>query len=276
MGLYQTTWPTKKTNIPWEAYNKEGNITHDSDEILSIWKNDFRSLYNPATVTQHAEQVHFKNQIITENHHFEQLPCDDNSPLNRPLSNEEISKTVFASKNNKAPGIDGIVYEVLKNEISVSLLTRLFNLCYTSHRIPDIWTQALISPIPKCPQNDPRVPLNYRGISLLSVLSKLYTSALNVRLNAYNEENGIIVNEQNGFRQKRSCLDHIFVLQDTLRIRNQLNSQTFCAFIDFKKAFDLVDRDALLYKLRKIGVKGHFYHAVKALYENAKLCKSQR
>ena len=78
------------------------------------------------------------------------------------------------------------------------------------------------------------------------MVSKLYTSALNIRLNYFAEDNDLIVEEQNGFRSDRSCLDHIFTLQNTLRIRNELNSQTFCAFIDFKKAFDYVDRDFLL------------------------------
>ena len=145
-------------------------------------------------------------------------------------------------------------------------------MCFDSHKVPGIWIQALIYPIPKSPTNDPRVPLNYRGISLLSVISKLYTSALNTRLSNYTEENDYIVNEQNGFRPDRSCLDHIFVLKDALRIRNELNSQTFCAFIDFRKAFDYIDRDALMYKLRNIGIKGNFYYAIKALYANAKSC----
>ena len=140
------------------------------------------------------------------------------------------------------------------------------------HRVPEIWVQALIYPIPKPPTNDPRVPLNYRGISLLSVISKLYTAALNASLNNYTVTNGYIINEQNGFRPDRSCLDHIFVLKNVWRIRNELNTQTFCAFIDFKNAFDLVDRDALLYKLRKIGIAGNFYFAIKALYTNAKSC----
>ena len=124
--------------------------------------------------------------------------------------------------------------------------------------------------IPKSPQNDHRIPLNYRGISLLSVISKLYTSALNVRLNRYSEEKGCIVNEQNGFREGRCCLDHILTLHNLPKIRKENNDQTFCAFIDFKKAFDLVDRDYMLYKLRKIGLSGKFYHAIKALYKASK------
>ena len=101
--------------------------------------------------------------------------------------------------------------------------------------MPAAWLQALIYPIPKSLQNDQRVPLNYRGISLLPVISKLYTATLNKRLNIFTENNATIVNEQNGFLHGRSCLGHIFVLQNTLRIRYPLNSETYCAFIDFKR-----------------------------------------
>ena len=190
--------------------------------------------------------------------------------INSSFTPNEVAKVISKSKANKAPGIDGIVYDVLKNENSTVLLTKLFNLCFESHKVPDVWLQSLIHPIPKLHQNDPRIPLNYRGISLLSVISKLCTSDLNVRLNRYSEDKECIVNEQNGFRESRCCLDHIFTLHNLLKIRKENNYQTFRAFIDFKKAFDLVDRDFMLYKLRKIGLSGKFYHAVKALYKTSK------
>ena len=69
-----------------------------------------------------------------------------------------------------------------------------------------------------------------------------------------------------------SCYPVIFVLHNILRIRNLLKVQTFCTFIDFQKAFDYVDREFLLYKLRQIGVTGNFYFAVKALYRDTKSC----
>ena len=56
----------------------------------------------------------------------------------------------------------------------------------------------------------------------------------------------------------------------TIKTNYKNDDQTFCAFIDFKKAFDLVDRDFMLYKLRKIGLSGKLYHAIKALYKTSK------
>ena len=90
-------------------------------------------------------------------------------------------------------------------------------------------------------------------------VAKIYSSILTRRLQSYLEKNNLLVEEQNGFRASRSCTDHIFVLCTILRNRKVLGMDTFLAFIDFKKAFDSVDRTMLLYKLSKIGINGNFF-----------------
>ena len=99
-------------------------------------------------------------------------------------------------------------------------------------------------------------------------IAKIYSSILNARLQKYLEQNKILVDEQNGFRASRSCIDHIFVLVSVLRNRKQLGKDTFLAFIDYKKAFDSVERNLLLYKLAKMGVNGRMYNAISSLYSN--------
>ena len=155
--------------------------------------------------------------------------------INSSFTPNEVAKVISKSKANKAPGIDEIVYDVLKNENSTILLTKLFNLCFESHKVPDVWLQSLINPIPKSHQNDPRIPLNYRGISLLSVISKLYTSDLNVRLNRYSEDRECIVNEQNGFRESRCCLDHIFTLHNLFKFERKIMIKHFVLSLTLKK-----------------------------------------
>ena len=80
------------------------------------------------------------------------------------------------------------------------------------------------------------------------------------------------MNEQNGFRPDRSCLDHIFTLNDLIRIRKGKNEETFCSFIDFQKAFDYVDHEFLLHKLHQNGITGDMYNCVKAIYRNPTSC----
>ncbi len=73
------------------------------------------------------------------------------------------------------------------------------------------------------------------------------------------EENGLYAEEQNGVRQCRSCLEHLFVLTTIIRNRNLQGKSTFTAFLDAEKTFDRVNRDLLLFKLLNLGIKGHIY-----------------
>ena len=194
--------PNKKSKIPWECYDDNGVVVDDPERVLKSWRDEFGSLYCSTTPSEiDDEQIDFKQYIVNDNKEFERMPLDNTSYINQPFSRDEISKVVWKSKTNKAPGIDGIVYDVLKNELTTDLLTTFFNLCFETHKVPEIWVEALIYPIPKSPTNDPRVPLNYRGISLLSVISKLYTAALNAMLNNYTETNGYIVNTNKDYRK---------------------------------------------------------------------------
>ncbi len=108
------------------------------------------------------------------------------------------------TKNNKAVCVDILPNEVLKNNSSCELLKCLFNKIFVIHVIPWAWKRAIIKPIPKNSTIDPRLPLQNRGIALLSTVYKLYTSVLNNRLVKYLEENGLHAEEQTGFSQEQS------------------------------------------------------------------------
>ena len=95
-------------------------------------------------------------------------------------------------------------------------------------------------PIPKNKTSDPRLPLNYRGISLLSVPYKAFCSILNQYILEWTEYTGILCEEQNGFRVGRSCLEHIFSLSSIVECRKKLQKPTFACFVDFSKAYDNV------------------------------------
>ena len=176
-----------------------------------------------------------------------------------------MSKAIDRAKCRKA--YLEIPNEVMKNKNAKAILHRFFNLCFLSGLNPSDWNYSDIKPIPK-PDKDPRDPLQNRCITLMCCVAKIYSSILNARLQTYLENNQILVNEQNGFRASRSCIDHIFVLISVLRNRKQLGKDTFLAFIDYKKAFDSVDRNLLLYKLSKIGINGRMYYAIASLYSN--------
>ena len=89
------------------------------------------------------------------------------------------------AKSNKSTGTDMIPNEILKFDCVIQVLYDLFNICFDYGIIPDKWSESIISPIIKSINSDPRKPGNYRGISLLSSIAKLYGSVLNNRLMKY-------------------------------------------------------------------------------------------
>ena len=101
---------------------------------------------------------------------------------------------------------------------------------------------------------------------------KLYCSILNHRLGRWSEDNGKIVDEQNGFRKKRSTVDHLFSFTTLLETRRKRKLSTYCAFIDFKKAYDCINRNILWDRLSRIGVSGKLFGAVKSLYSSVSAC----
>ena len=120
-------------------------------------------------------------------------------------------------------------------------------------------------PIPKSSSADPRDPLSYRGIALASAIYKIYCSVINERLFNWAESNNLIADEQNGFRKKRSTVDHISSLTSITDTRKKARKSTFCAFIDFKKAYDTINRSKLWCRLDSIGLCGKLFRAVKSL-----------
>ena len=195
-----------------------------------------------------------------------------NQEFNQDFTLEGVASIVNKSKSGIAPGIDGLLSETLKNDASIRLLTVLFNTCLRNGILPSVWSKEIINPIPKSRNNNPRLPPNYHGISLLPVTSKLYTAVISNRLSKYQEKNNLLANVQNGFREKRSCLDHIYTLNNVCRIRKNLRQEIFLCFIDFQKAFGFVPHEMLYHKLLSLKVDGDIYMSIRKIYDNPISC----
>lgn len=123
------------------------------------------------------------------------------------ITDNEVKNAIDKLKVKKATGFDNLSNELLKQPVMFSLIYNLLFTCFKQGLVPSEWQKSIIKPIPKCPNADPRVPMNYRGISLLSCVCKLYSSILNERLVFYLETCNLLAEEQNGFRRKRACID---------------------------------------------------------------------
>ena len=147
--------------------------------------------------------------------------------------------------------------------------------------VPAIWGKCVIKPIPKSSSTDPRDPLSNRGIALASAVYKLYCSVINERLTKWaksrhiaHKQNGFRKkrDEQNGFRKKRSTTDHITSLTSIIDTRKKLKQSTLFAFIDFRKAYDTINRTKLWRRLSKVGVSGKLFRSINSLYSSVTSC----
>ncbi|XP_053381944.1 uncharacterized protein LOC128549356 [Mercenaria mercenaria] len=264
--------PRGDNTIPCEIIDDNGNVVRNEREVLDKWKRDFENLYNGTdnsefdrlSVHYHQSKVH---KLLIENNMNDPL-YTSNILLNGNITFEEISKLVMNAKSRSACGFDEIPYFVLKCPPVIAILKELFQLIFDTGIIPTIWRKSIICPILKDASSDKRVPMNYRGISLLSCVSKLYTGFINKRLCPYLDENEILEDEQNEFRRNRSCEDHVFTLNGI--IRN--NSTVFTAFIDLRKCFDFIDIDMMLYKLLLNGIDGKLYTSIRNIYQQSSAC----
>ncbi len=129
------------------------------------------------------------------------------------------------------------------------------------------WDVAKLVLLPK--KGDLSLCKNWRGICLLDVASKIFSSLLVRRMQIVMEEEGM--EEQAGFRQLRGTIDGMFAASMGLQKRKEHNLETWALFIDLVKAFDSVSREALFAVLRRFGLPDHFVNVVIRLHEKAKI-----
>ena len=155
--------------------------------------------------------------------------------LNQHIMEHEVLASVKLLKNSKAPGPDSIVNEHIKSTVHIMLPTyvNLFNLVFDYGIIPESWTVGTIKPIFKH-KVDPKLPENYRPITLLSSFGKLFTLIINNRLQKYADKYNIMNDTQTGFRKGYSTSNNLFILKSLIDILHSKKKILYCCFIDFK------------------------------------------
>ena len=264
--------PPKKKFIPMEVYNNDGSLNCDNDAVLSHWKSSFSTLFNAGVGVEGDDEFRreVRDFIQLKEQEMDDPLFEDVHSFNNIISETEVSKVMKKLKLKKSVGIDEIPNEVLKCPVILPLLVNLFNLCYDTGIVPQPWYQSIVHPLHKSPETDPRIPTHYRGISLVSCVSKVFTAVLAHRVSDFLEDNDLLEEEQGGFRNGRSCVDQAFVLHSLAKNSISKGRELLGCFIDLRKAFDGLDRMFLMYKLLKVGLSGKLYKVIKSLYDPEK------
>lgn len=247
----------------WQIIN--GNKTEATSATLENFHSYFKKVNSGQT-----QEVNNPNVQSNEFINNEQT---QNEFINQPFTIEEIQNAIKCLKNNKACGFDSVLNEHIKSTCNTlcPLYEKMFNIVLNTGILPESWTLGLIKPIYK-QKGDKADPSNYRPITLLSCMGKLFTTVLNNRLNKYAENIDLISSSQAGFRKGYSTLDNMFILYSLIEMLYAKKKKLFCAFIDLKQAFDTVWRDGLWQKLTECNINGKCYDLIKNMYSNIKSC----
>jgi len=197
------------------------------------------------------------------------LPAFTDSFLDAPFELREICMFLQKCKREKAPGPDGIPYEFYANApISFILeVLRLLNYIFLNEDIPTAFRIAIIVPLYK--KGDPNDANNYRGLSLLNTLCKIFTGLILNRITTWMDVNNILSEFQAGFRHNYSTVDQIFNLVSIVHINFSLKKKTYAFFVDLRFAFDKLPRNSLFYKLSSLGLSRKIIVIIMLLYNDS-------
>ncbi|GFX52988.1 probable RNA-directed DNA polymerase from transposon X-element [Trichonephila clavipes] len=170
-----------------------------------------------------------------------------------PTTPTEVLSYVQRLKPRKSPGLDQISIRMIKNLPLKFLLfiTLLINQLFKNNYFPNAWKTAVVIPILK-PDKDSALPSNYRPISLLSCLSKVYEFVLLQRLNQHCAAFNFIIPQQCGFRPKCSTVHQLLRVTELIHSGFAKHEATGILFLDIDKAFDKIWHDGLLIKLIRL------------------------
>ena len=154
--------------------------------------------------------------------------------------------------------------------MNVDLFVKVFNMILKSEVYPELWRENYIKPIFKggCLNN----PSNYRGLALSSCFGKFFSKILHNRLDSFIENNNILHKGQIGFRKGCRTSDHIFTLKTLIDKAFRSTKRLYACFVDLKKAFDTVNRGALIYKLSCLGIKANFLNIMENMHREVNYC----
>lgn len=262
----------------------DGVLLVQPEDILQAWKEHFSEL---------NDDVKTVDSLGSDEHKLPKFK--DLEGCDGEITMTELQAVLKDVEAGKAAGPDDIPSEWFKigrlskqwhapgvekdqpNPLATVLL-KLVNRMFAESKIPDRWETADVVPVPK--KGDPTSRNDHRGIALIPIAIKLVCKILNTRLVEKLElrssggvkNHGGLIEEQAGFRPQEESIAQVVLLQEVCQRRLICGKQTLLAFIDFKKAYDVVPHSMLWYKLEQRGVPSKIMQFIKNMY---KVSKSQ-
>jgi len=257
---YQRNRESKNLITLKSRYSLASSILKNKSQSIPTITHNGVPIFNNAQKTEIIADF-FQSIYTTENQHTDHnhiiLPS---KPLHSiSTSQTEVFETLksLTSKNNISP--DGIPEIFLKNcaEGLTYPIYYIISYIFMTGSLPNIWKNSIIVPIPKIP-NSPN-PNDYRPISLLCPISKVFEKMVYKTITFYLEIMHLLPENQHGFQKFKSVTTNLLETFDDLSQAIENKQVADIIYFDFSKAFDTVPHKQLLEKLREIGIVGSFH-----------------
>ena len=141
----------------------------------------------------------------------------DDSDLKPIITDSEVRRSIIGLNSNRTPGPDGLCIELFKYTLEYTLhyLTILSNNIFATGIVPKSWGYSIVCPILK--KGSTADPNNFRGVSLINSMFKIFTNIQTNRLNEWTKKYNAIHECQASFRSKYSTIDNVFTLQSLVQ-----------------------------------------------------------
>ena len=219
-----------------------GTFITDAIDKSNIFNNYFKKqcqiIDTPSTIPENVEM--FTDLIMNE--------------VN--FSENDILSHIVKLNINKAHGHDGISVRIIKmcGESLSKPLYIIFKNCISKGYYPKKWKKANVLPIHK--KNEKNLISNYRPVSLLPIIGKMFEKVIFDNLYCYIFQNNFISDKQSGYRRGDSTVKQLISITHEIYKSFDSKHDVRAVFLDISKAFDRVWHEGLIYKLKRIGIEG--------------------
>ena len=248
----------KNKNSPPIKLVKENQIITDPKEVCNTLATHF-----------HRAPITTREAIPPANNPIQNRHVVQKSLFFTPATSDEV-KTIISNFKNKKSSINSVPAKLLKYLApSIShFIANIFNHSFHSGQYPDCLKIARVVPIYKGGAKDD--PKNYRPVSILTNINKVFEKLIHKRINSFLEQNNIISYAQYGFCRGKSTSHATYEVLSKIQPAFTEKMFSICIFADFSKAFDTVDHATLLQKLEDYGIRGPVLAYLKSYLTNRK------